>query len=124
MKVFKFGGASLKNAGAIRNMASIVKSFAGTPLLVVVSAMGKTTNALEGVLNTFVKGGDYASEVEVIKKYHLQVCEELFGTTQEIKGKLDSVFNDLLKIIKPAEYDQVYDQVVSFGEVISSIIVE
>ena len=63
MKVFKFGGASLKNAAAIRNMAGIVKSFTSNPLLVVVSAMGKTTNALESILNTAVKGGDPASEI-------------------------------------------------------------
>src|SRR5688572_11250423 len=99
MKVFKFGGASLKNAGAITNMAGIVKSFTNTPLLVVVSAMGKTTNALESVLNTFIKCGDYTTEVNAIKKYHIQICEELFASPQEIKSKLDSIFDDLLKTI-------------------------
>ena len=54
MKVFKFGGASLKNAQAIRNMAGIVTSYAQEPLLVVVSAMGKTTNALEDVIKNFL----------------------------------------------------------------------
>lgn len=125
MKVFKFGGASLKNAGAISNMAGIVKSFTDTPLLVVVSAMGKTTNALENVLNTFIKGGVYKSEIDAIKNYHFQICTELFSSPQEINNKLESIFDDLSKIIQqPAEYDQVYDQVVSFGEVISSVIVE
>jgi aspartate kinase len=125
MKVFKFGGASLKNTAAIRNMAGIVKSYTGAPLLVVVSAMGKTTNALEGILNTAVKGGDPTSEIEVIKKYHLQICNELFTSPQPISDKLDTIFNDLLKITQqPAEYDQAYDQVVSLGEVISSVIVE
>jgi aspartate kinase len=67
MKVFKFGGASLKNADAIRNMASIVKSHANAPLLVVVSAMGKTTNALEGILQTYSKEGDFGKEIESLK---------------------------------------------------------
>lgn len=125
MKVFKFGGASLKNAAAIRNMAGIVKSFTGTPLLVVVSAMGKTTNALEGVLNTFSKVGDYSSEIEAIKKYHFQICQDLFEFPESVYIKVDSCFKDLTKNIKQsADFDQLYDQVVSFGEVISSVIVE
>lgn len=125
MKVFKFGGASLKNAGAIRNMAGIVKSYTDKPLLVVVSAMGKTTNALESILNTSLKGGNPGSEIEGLKKYHDQICQDLFGSAQPIQDKLDSIFNDLSKIVNQrADYDQVYDQVVSLGEVISSIIVE
>ncbi|HEY3386248.1 MAG TPA: aspartate kinase, partial [Saprospiraceae bacterium] len=124
MKVFKFGGASLKNAAAIRNMASIVKAYSNAPLLVVVSAMGKTTNALESVLSTCTKGGDYRTEIESIKKYHTLICEELFNSTDPIP-QLEHVFADLQKNINSsAEYDQVYDQVVSMGEVISSIIVE
>jgi aspartate kinase len=124
MRVFKFGGASLKNAEAIRNMASIVKSYADAPLLVVVSAMGKTTNALESVLNTFARKGDYLGEIEAIKTYHLQICQELFTSTEEITSKLNSTFDALLKNVNlPGDYDQVYDQVVSMGEVISSIIV-
>jgi aspartate kinase len=125
MRVFKFGGASLKNAGAIRNMASIVKSHAATPLLVVVSAMGKTTNALESVLNTFTRKGDCLEEIEAIKNYHLQICQELFTSTEEIIPKLNSIFDELSKKVNlPGDYDQVYDQVVSMGEVISSVIVE
>ena len=124
MKVFKFGGASLKNAAAIRNMASIVKAYSNAPLLVVVSAMGKTTNALESVLATFTKGGDYKTEIDAIKKYHAQICHDLFNSSDPIP-ELESVFTDLQKNLSTkAEYDQVYDQVVSIGEVASSIIVE
>lgn len=124
MRIFKFGGASLKNAGAIRNMASIVKSNAHGPLLIVVSAMGKTTNALESILNTFTKGGDYTAEVNELKRYHAVICQELFLSPQPIIDKIDSVFNDLLKKFQKPVDDQVYDQVVSSGEVISSLIVE
>ncbi|MFZ2906678.1 MAG: aspartate kinase [Cyclobacteriaceae bacterium] len=125
MKVFKFGGASLQNAAAIRNMASIVKSYTDTPLLVVVSAMGKTTNALESILNTFVKGGDYQAEIELLKNYHIRVCEELFGPDHPVSSQLNVLFEELLKKIqRPGDYDFVYDQVVSMGEVISSVVVE
>ena len=125
MKVFKFGGASLKNAAAVRNTASIIKSFAGSPLLVVVSAMGKTTDALESILNTAMKGGDHTLEIEDLKKYHIQICQELLTRPDGIQEKLDGIFNHLSEIPKQgADYDQIYDQVVSQGEVISSIIVE
>jgi len=125
MQVFKFGGASLKNAEAIRNMTAIVKSHSKTPLVVVVSAMGKTTNALESVLNTFNKRGDYTSEVQAIKAHHVQICQELFYPFEPIVNQLDLIFNDLLKKIQaPMDHDQVYDQVVSLGEIVSSVIVE
>jgi aspartate kinase len=125
MKVFKFGGASLKNAGAIRNVATIVKTYADTPLLVVVSAMGKTTNSLESILNASVKGGDYQSEIESLKNYHIQICEDLFSSSEHVIQQLNSIFDDLSKKVKqPEEYDLVYDQVVSTGEIISSFIVE
>ena len=124
MRVFKFGGASLKNAEAIRNMATIVKLNAHTPLLIVVSAMGKTTNALEGILNTFSKGGDCLAEVNTIKKYHAEICQGLFPSSKAIISKLDSIFNEILKNIKKPVNDQVYDQVVSLGEIASSLIVE
>lgn len=125
MKVFKFGGASLKNAGAIRNMAAIVKSHADTPLLVVVSAMGKTTNALESILNAHSKGGNYQAEIESLKDYHIKICEELFSSPRPVAQQLNLLFDELLERIQiPGEYDLVYDQVVSMGEVISSFVVE
>jgi aspartate kinase len=125
MKVFKFGGASLKHAGAIRNMASIVKSYSNSPLVVVVSAMGKTTNALESILNSSVKGADYQSEIETLRKYHIQICNELFSTPSHTIEKLDSILEELNKNLQKREdYDLAYDQIVSLGEVMSSVIVE
>lgn len=125
MKVFKFGGASIKNAQAIRNMASIVQSYSGTSLVVVVSAMGKTTNALESILNAFGKKNDYSSEVAALRAYHVRICEELFPSPAAVITKLDDVFANLLKAITGAGHtDAVYDRVVSLGEVISSIIIE
>ncbi len=124
MKVFKFGGASLKNASAIQNMASIVKAYADSPLLVVVSAMGKTTNALESILNTFKKEGNYQSEIQTLRNYHFEISENLFDDSDQVKKKIDSVLEELTENLQtPGEYDQVYDQVISLGEVLSSVIV-
>lgn len=124
MKVFKFGGASLKNAAAIQNMASIVKAYAGSPLLVVVSAMGKTTNALESILNAFKKEGDHQAEIHTLRTYHFEICDNLFSDADPVKKKIDSVIDELNDNLQtPGEYDQVYDQVISLGEVMSSVIV-
>ncbi len=124
MKVFKFGGASLKSASAIQNMASIVKAYAGSPLLVVVSAMGKTTNALESILNTFKKEGNYQSEIQTLRNYHFEICNNLFADPDPVKKKIESVLEELAENLQtPGEYDQVYDQVISLGEIISSVIV-
>lgn len=124
MKVFKFGGASLKSASAIQNMASIVHAYADNPLVVVVSAMGKTTNALESILNAFKKEGNYQSEIQTLKNYHYEICDNLFEDADPIRKKLDLVIDELTKNLQtPGEYDQVYDQVISLGEVISSVIV-
>ena len=70
MKVFKFGGASVKSAAAVRNTAAIIHSFSDQALLVVVSAMGKTTNALERVVNAILRKQDYQPELSQLKEYH------------------------------------------------------
>lgn len=124
MKVFKFGGASLKNAAAIQNMASIVKAYADGPLLVVVSAMGKSTNALESILNAYKKEGDYEAEVQALRSYHFGICDNLFEDAEPVKKRIEAVLEELTENLQtPGEYDQVYDQVISLGEVISSVIV-
>lgn len=124
MKVFKFGGASLKNAAAIQNMASIVKAYADGPLLVVVSAMGKSTNALESILNAYKKEGDYEAEIQALRSYHFGICDNLFEDTEPVKKRIEAVLEELTENLQtPGEYDQVYDQVISLGEVISSVIV-
>ncbi len=123
MKVFKFGGASLKSAEAIKNMAEIVKSNATGQLLVVVSAMGKTTNGLEGMLDIFSKEGDYTASFEAIKKYHVDICRGLFPTANPVLNRIDLIFNDLKKNLQLPVDDRVYDQIVSVGEIVSSTIV-
>src|SRR6185369_14602365 len=124
MKVFKFGGASLKSATAIRNVASIVKSHSEDQLLVVVSAMDKTTNALEKIIAKSQAGESFEKEFNLLKNYHLQVVNDLFKNPEGVSSQLNILFDKLhLKASQQGEYDFAYDQVIAFGEIISSTIV-
>lgn len=124
MKVFKFGGASLKNAAAIKNVASILKSYPKDNLLVVVSAMGKTTNAMERIVAAAQQGKDISPELEDIKSYHLEALRNLGEFNTTVHQRVDDVINTIAhEAVKSGDYDQVYDQVVSHGEILSSIIV-
>ncbi len=122
--VFKFGGASVRNAAAIRNVASIVRPFRDQHLVVVISAMGKTTNALERVVNNFFQGKDYEQEIRAVKEYHQGVMNELFDRLDPIWEVVEKEFDSIpLQCKSSASRDQVYDQVVSLGEIISTRIV-
>ena len=124
MKVFKFGGASLKTATGIQNVSSIIQSQKGNKLLVIVSAMGKTTDMLERVVNLSASGQEYEQMLSSLKNYHYEVIEELFTGGNSVVKEIDTVFSNLEDQLKEvADFDQVYDQVVSLGEVLSSVIV-
>ena len=128
-KVYKFGGASVKDAGAVRNLASIVSSRAGMDLLLVVSAMGKTTNMLEKALASFrAADGDLGREaLAPLKDYHMTIVNDLFGgdSTHPVYGYVDAWFEDLYAALRNTrlDYDCQYDQTVSYGELISTTIV-
>lgn len=126
MKVFKFGGASVKDAEGIRNLARIV-SGESSDLVIVVSAFGKTTNALEKVLKSWFSGNClYLSQLEEIFSYHQSVINELFTDKSSASGKTDISFAKLKEYLlseKRRSYDFEYDQVVSYGEIWSTIIV-
>lgn len=124
MKVFKFGGASLKNADSIRHVIDIILSFASDKLLIVVSAMGKTTNALENLLSLRNTKHEFQSQLTALRKYHEEIIADLFPDPTQIKLEMEKIFNDLEHPLDlQTSSDQVYDQVVSKGELISSIIV-
>lgn len=121
MKVFKFGGASVKDASSIRNVASIIRKYAAERLVIVVSAMGKTTNAIEQIAQLAYNGNDYRPALETLKQYHDGICEEL-----ELTGITDKLFQQLsahLINFKDLPFDQYYDQTVIFGELLSTTIV-
>lgn len=126
MKVFKFGGASVRDAAGIKNIVNIV-SQEKEDLVIVVSAFGKTTNALENVLKVWLKGDSaYLILLNDIYKIHQSVIEDLFTDKLSATAKIEISFNRLkvyLASEKRRDYDFEYDQVVSYGEIWSTIIV-
>lgn len=127
MKVFKFGGASVKDANGVKNVCGIIS---GTPenLVVVVSAMGKTTNAFERILNAYLddKQEILRAEVKALKKYHEEIISNLFENPAQPLFEMEATFEGLLYFLSintKRDYDFCYDQVVSVGELISTKIV-
>jgi aspartate kinase len=128
MKVFKFGGASVKDADGIKNVYSVLEQVGHEDVLLVISAMGKTTNAFEVVIkNFFDKSGELQASIQDIKKYHNQILLELFEDDKHKAFEaVSKIFTDLeafFKNTKSPNYNFVYDQVVSLGEVLSTTIV-
>lgn len=135
MKVFKFGGASVKDAGAVKNVATILKQYPDQNIVVVLSAMGKTTNALERLTNAYffseeIKTGETENAttvLEEIKKYHFDIIEQLFSDkNHSIYNEINNAFVELDWAIEEPpthSYDHVYDQIVSIGEIVSTKIV-
>lgn len=127
MKVFKFGGASIKNAAAIQNVASILQQYRQESLIIVVSAMGKTTNALEEVVHAHAKQtGEAQALYDAIKERHYELMRELFAADDDIFSIVNDTFVEGEWVLeeKPADnYDYMYDQIVCVGELVSSRIV-
>ncbi len=128
MKVFKFGGASVKDAEAVKNIGVILKDYSEN-LLVVISAMGKTTNAFERILGYWILGNgqDAMKEIEWIRDYHMKIAHALISDSKHaLFGELDNIFAGIERKMKDAptaSYNQEYDQLVSLGEILSTIIV-
>ena len=126
MKVYKFGGASVRDADGIRNLGRIIRQ-EKSELVIVVSAFGKTTNALEGVLKLWINGNeDYKIKLDEIYESHLAVINELFSDPSGARQKSDKLFSELESFLsegKHLSYDEDYDQVVSYGELWSTAIV-
>ncbi len=128
MIVYKFGGASVKDAEGVKNLANIVGLVAGEPLLVVVSAMGKTTNTLENLTKAYINRDNTESIFERIKSYHFGIIEDLFDkqTPEYILEDISNSFVEIDWILEeePQDtYDFIYDQIVSVGELISTKII-
>ena len=129
MKVFKFGGASVNSADAVRNMAQIVqKHLESTPLVVVVSAMGKTTNLLEKL----VPGSSDITSTKVLRQqleeYHREIASSLMPENKEVQHKIDTLLSNLdhLCTSLPTDVEHLnycYDQVVCHGELLSTTII-
>ena len=127
MRIFKFGGASVKDASGIKNVYEVLQKVGYEDVLLVVSAMGKTTNALEIVIkNYFDKSPELNSSVQEVKKYHNQILMDLFEDDKnEVFAAVNTQFTDLEYFLahnKSPNYNFVYDQIVSYGELISTTI--
>ena len=127
MRVFKFGGASVKDANGVRNVYDVLQKVGYQDVLIVVSAMGKTTNALEVVIkNYFDKSNTLQASVQEVKKYHNEIILDLFDNENHpVFQSVSKIFNELdyfLNNNKSPNYSFVYDQMVSFGEILSSTI--
>ncbi len=127
MKVYKFGGASVRSAEGIRNIAHIV-SGVNDNLFIVISAMGKTTNAMEIVLEQFMKANHSASleKLEEVESYHNDIISELFIHPENGRNAVKPLFDELKRFITEGvgdDYDRWYDRLVSYGEVISTSII-
>ena len=128
MKVFKFGGASINSIERIKQVANIINNHSGEPLLIVVSAMGKTTNALETVVNAFCDGRqeDALAIFEKIKEQHQQTLKYLCTLQwHAAEAQLKDFFTEIEWLLhdKPVRsYDYYYDQIVCCGELMSSSI--
>jgi aspartate kinase len=127
MLVFKFGGASVKDADGLVNLANVVKKYAGNQLLVVVSAMGKTTNALEKLTKAYIGQSDETETVfDEIKAYHYGIINELFDRSDPAFDEVANTFVEIDWIMEEDPHDNhdfIYDQIVSIGELVSTRIV-
>ena len=128
IKIFKFGGASVKDAEGIRNLALVIETTREKKLLVVVSAMGKMTNSLEGVVsNYFSNREDLDTSVSEIYNFHHKIISEVFNNVSHpVFGQIQKLFKDLsyfLKTSKSKNHAFIYDQVVGFGELASTTII-
>lgn len=128
MQVFKFGGASVKDAESVRNSAKIISKYKGEALLVVISAMGKTTNLLEKLTREYYNHtGLQFQTLEEAKAFHFQILQDLFPNTEHpIFDEISNCFVEIEWILEehPQDsYDYLFDQIVSMGELISTKIV-
>ncbi|WP_417859840.1 aspartate kinase [Winogradskyella sediminis] len=128
MRIFKFGGASVKDANGIKNLAKVLETTGYDNTLVVVSAMGKTTNRMELVIkNYFENKHELQSSIHEVVKYHDDILVDLFDNKRhQVFSDVKTLFDELntfFKSNKSPDYNYVYDQVIGYGELISTTII-
>lgn len=128
MRIFKFGGASVKDAEGVRNLVKVLEQTGADQLLLVVSAMGKTTNAMEKVVDAYFEGkNSIEAPLNEVRQYHTGILRELFPDSgHSIYKQVDALFDEILGFIawnKSPKYNFVYDQIVAYGELLATTIV-
>ncbi len=127
MRIFKFGGASIKNADGVKNVVKVLQTVGHDNTLVIVSAMGKMTNAFEDLIEKYFENkSELKPTLKNILEHHIEVLNGLFGNTNhrvygDVKGLIEEI-GSFFKANKSPDYNFVYDQVVSYAELISSTI--
>lgn len=127
MKIFKFGGASVKDAASVKNVTQILQSEGTENTVVVISAMGKITNAFEEVIDAYYnKSDELPIKLRVIEDFHKNLMDVLFDKTDEIYKEIDILLGELSWFLArntSKRYNYVYDQIICFGELLSTKIV-
>jgi aspartate kinase len=125
--IYKFGGASVKDATGVKNLTEILRNRLRKNLIIVISAMGKSTNALENLLTDKFEKKDFSKNSAILKEYHLSICRELFPVDHLIFPKVENHFtqlnHELQKPLSASNYDEYYDRVICFGELLATQIV-
>ncbi|GMQ34838.1 aspartate kinase [Algoriphagus taiwanensis] len=125
--IYKFGGASVKDSSAIENLSKILRNRLRNQLVIVVSAMGKTTNSLEEIIWKKMGNEDFSQNCSILKGFHLKICQETFPEEHPVFTLLENLFikleKDLERPLTQQNYDEFYDRIVGYGELISSRIV-
>ena len=125
MNIYKFGGASVKSAGAVQNLLKIL-SVKKEKIFIVISAMGKTTNDFEILLSNILKNNSFNNDLNRIYNFHKEIINNLFGENNSIDEVFENIFSELkstIKKIDKQDYDKAYDSIVSFGEIFSTTII-
>ena len=128
MQILKFGGASVKDADGVRNLEKVLNVVGTQKILIVISAMGKTTNAMENVIDHYFNSKhELQSSIQEVKKYHNGILLDLFeNESHEVFKVVSKLFQELFDFFsrnKSPDYSFVYDQTIGFGELVSTTIV-
>ena len=128
MRIFKFGGASVKDADAVENLVQVLNDTGHADTFVVVSAMGKTTNAMEAIVDAYFEDrGKMASAIQEVENFHREIMETLFEDRDHpVYQEVNTLFDEIRGFLawnKSPHYNFVYDQVVGYGELLSTTII-
>jgi len=127
MQVFKFGGASVKDASGVKNVCEIIRAHAKPEHIIVISAMGKITNALEKITDAILHKSEAVDAlISALKEQHFQIARELFPNANPVFDAIDSLIAEIYWVAEESQlknYDYEYDQIVSIGELLSTRIV-
>ena len=127
MRVFKFGGASVKDANGVRNLLKVLKYEDVSNTLVIVSAMGKMTNAFEKIVHAYLYDKENLNlSINYVEAYHLKIVKELFEKEDFVFYEINTLINNLQEFLiknTSKDYNFVYDQIVGYGEMLSTKIV-